>query len=679
MATSTEAPTSAITIRVGREDIEVKRLAPEPSSQLQMPRHEATFIKAFERAHEAGHLPTTPDEQMIRAFSRATIETPKALVGRIEAGVTTLSTDIADVSVVRTTVSCLGVLPGDQPRGAATGGRVTQVPDPVENVAESEALDGLRVLTFKDPQHLRAWSADAIARSLERAKKRGRPSDIGATGTRRPISASMVRIDFEDGTESQWVLMASDGISRLSVCAASILGVIDKKPEEAAKVVAAALIPDNLDEASRPHDLVRAMAKHHAQWVAHYLAHVTEDGPDEEGVRVRQYLSLPADVYLLAVDSETGQPHEMESAMQGIVSDTHTDVDGWAPEDQARHTVIRALTQMVEDGHIGEEFYRLCTGRAPATVSDEIFEPEEGVSADRVLLRRAVTILAVLLDGNTYTTFKRALRQFSTHGRLDLAKTVNYVAPLVCEPWGTAKPITKAWGYGGAVPPALSSISLIPTHPADYLDLVKVALDKEDPDKAEDARVELALAGGTALLADGVLSAALVGGAGGSKEPISFRGPVNAAVDALTRTEDGLIILALAANHFSPSVEADKARLPQIDHTKEDKVSRDGAGKIRVVTLRQIADIAVQGDPSRKTDKGDNDDAEDKPEEDDEQVLRRLAAELVVTVHNLKQDVDQVVSQQGLLGGASTGLSPEDKAAMLADLTPALTTIATLQ
>lgn len=679
MATITEAPSGVITIRVGREDIEVKRLAPEPCNHLQMPRHEATFIKAFERAEAGGHLPAVPDEQMIRAFSRAASEAPKAVVGRIESGITTLSTDIADVSVVRTTVSCLGVLPGDQPRGAATGGRVTQVPDPVENIEESEALDGLRVLTFEDPRHLRNWSADAIARSLERAKKRGRPSDIGATGTRRPISASMVLIEFEDGTTSQWVLMASDGISRLSVCAAAILGVIDKKPEDAAKVVAEALIPDNLDEDSGPHDLVRAMAKHHTKWIDQYLDHVTDDGPDEDAVRIRQYLALPADVYLLAVDSETGDPHEMESAMQGIVSDTHTDVDGWAAEDQARHTVIRALTHMAENEDISEDFYRLCSGRAPATVSDDIFEPEVGVSDNQVLLRRAVTILAVLLDWDTYSTFKRALRQFSGHARLDLAKTVNYVAPLVCEPWGTAKPITKAWGYGGPVPPALESISLIPKHPADYLDLVEVALNTEDPDGADAARVELALAGGTSLLADGVLSAAIVGGAGGSKEPINFRGPVNTVVDALTKTEDGLTILALAANHFSPTVEADKARPPQLDHKKADKVKRDGAGKPHRVTLRQIADLAVQGDPSRKTDKGDNNDPKFKPQEDDEQMLRRLAADLVVTVHNLKQDVDQVVSQQGIAGGASTGLSPEDKAAMLVDLTPALTTIAGLQ
>lgn len=679
MANMPEAPSSAITIRVGREDIEVKRLAPEPSKHPQMPRHEATFIRAFERAQSNALLSTVPDVQMIRAFSRATSEAPKAVVGRIESGITTLSTDIADVSVLRTAMSCLSVLPGDQPRGAATGGRATQVPDPVENIEESEAHDGLRVLIFNNPQHVRDWSADAIARSLERAKKRGRQSDIGATGTRRPISVSMVLIEFEDGTASQWVPMASDGISRLSVCAASILGVIDKKPEDAAKVVATALVPDNLDEASGSHELVRNMAKHHTKWVNEYLDHVTDEGPDEDGVRIRQYLVLPADVYLLAVDSETGDPHEMESAMQGIVSDTHTDVDGWAPEDQARHAVIRALTQMVENDMISEDFYRLCTGRAPATVSDEIFEPEDGVSEDQVLLRRAVTILALLLDGDMYSTFKRALRQFGGHGRLDLAKTVNYMAPLVCEPWGTAKPITRAWAYGGPVPPALESMSLIPQHPADYLDLVDIALDEDDPDAAEAARVELALAGGTALLADGVLSAALVGGAGGSKESIAFRGPVNVAVDALTKTEDGLTILALAANNFSPTVEADKARPPQIDHEKSDKVKRDGTGKPHRVTLRQIADLAVQGDPSRKTDKSGDNDPMPKVEEDDEQMLRRLAAGLILTVHNLKQDVDQVVSQQDTAGGASTGLSQDDKNTMLADLTPALTTIAGLQ
>lgn len=678
MVKNTATQSNVMTIRVGREDVEVKRLAPEPIKPAQLPRHEATFIRAFERAADERLVPSVPDENMIRALSRAVIEQPKAVVARIESGVTTLSTDIADVSVLRTSLSCLGVLPGDQPRGAASGGRATQVPDPVENIEESDDLEGLRVLTFASIQHLRDWSADAIARSLVRAKKRGRPSDIGATGTRRPISVSMVLIEFEDGTASQWVPMASDGISRISVCAASVLGVIDRTPEDAAKVVAAALVSDDLDEESRSHDLVRQMARRHNKQIDAYEDHVTDEGPDEDGVRIRQFLGLPADVYLLAVDSETGGPHEMESAMQGIVSDTHTDVDSWAPEDQARHTVIRALTQMAEDGSISEDFYRLCTGRGPASLSDEIFEPEDGVSDDRVLLRRAVTVMAVLLDYNMYSTFKRALRQFGGHGRINLDKTLNYVAPLVCEPWGTAKPITKAWGYGGPVPPGLEQINLTPTHPADYLDLVDTAMDETDPEAAEAARIELALAGGTALLADGVLSAALVGGAGGSKEPISFRGPVNVAVDALTRTEDGLITLALAANAFAPTVAADKARPPQIDHSKDDKVQRDGTGKPHRVTLRQIADMAVAGDPSRRSDKGAEEDPEEEAEESDEDMLRRLAADLISTVHNLRQDVDQVSTLRSTTG-ATAGLSDDDKAAMVADLSASLATIAGLQ
>ena len=88
-----------ITIRVGRDDVEIKRLAPAPAKYPQLPRHEANFIRAFKHAEDQGLLPSVPEEGMIRALSRAVAEDPKAVTARIESGVTTLSTDIADVSV----------------------------------------------------------------------------------------------------------------------------------------------------------------------------------------------------------------------------------------------------------------------------------------------------------------------------------------------------------------------------------------------------------------------------------------------------------------------------------------------------------------------------------------------------------------------------------------------------
>lgn len=689
MATSSSAEVASATVdsydgvlvRVGRDDVEVKRLAPEPVEHAALGRHEALFLRSFTRAEQAGLISSAPPEDMVRAFARSIAEDPKTVVGRLETGITMLSTDIADVSVIRTVFSCFGVLPGDQPRGAATGGRPTQAPDPAEDPEVVEENLGLRALVFEDLDHLRRWCSDAIARSLVRAKKRGRPQEIASTGTRRPISVSMVLLQFEDGTPDQWVPMASDGISRLSVCLAGVLDLVDKDPTVAAKTIVDTLLPSNaLTSASRSNDLARRMQRQHHKQVEAYEEHVTDDGPDEEGIRIRQFLTLPADVYLLATDSETGEPHTMESAMQGVVSDTHTGVDGWAPEDQARHTVIRALTKMLENGDVTETFYGLCTGRAnPDVVDDEIHPSEDDVDESKVLLRRAVSIMAVLSSQVMFDILKKGLREFGGHRQLTLNQVVEYIAPLVCEPWGTRKPMTKAWNYGGPVLADLRYTTLVPKHPANYLDLVEVALDEDSSDDEVDAaRLELALAGGTALLADGVLTTAVVGGSGGSKTKLDFRGAVNTTIDALTQTDEGLTLLAIAANAFNPAQKAEKSRLPAVDMEREDRVQRDKAKVVVGVTEKQIATLAAEGDPTRATNKDDEDDDSSDEEQTEEELLQELAAELPEAAQAFLKDVEQVKHLRDQTG-ATTGLSEEDLDALHDVLMAAIKLIGKLQ
>lgn len=680
MSSNSFVTNDTTTIRVGRDAVEVKRLAPEPVFRPALPRHEATFLRAFSRAEDAGLINEVPPEEMIRALSRAIADDPKTAVARIESGISELTTDIADVSVLRLTFSCLSVLPGDQPRGAATGGRPTQVPDPLEDLDEAADNLGLRVLTFENVKHLQDWCADAIARSLTRAKRRGRPQEIAATGTRRPISVSLVLLKFEDGTPSQWVPLVSDGISRLSVCAAGVLGVVDKAPEVAARKIAETLVAASvLNGESRSNDLVRRMQRNYQKQVERYENHVTEDGPDEVGVQIRQFLTLPADLYLLATESGTAEPHALETAMQGIVSDTHTGVDGWDPEDKSRHTIMRALAKMVEVDAISETFHSLCSGRVPAAVVDEVHEPEEGVRDDRVLLRRAVSILAVLAGQENFELLKKALREFGGHPQLTVNQVVEYIAPLVCEPWGTNKPMTKAWNYGGPVLPGLRYTDLVPVHPVDYLDLVEVAIDDDSTEEeVEAACFELALAGGTALLADGVLTTAVVGGSGGARTKLAFRGPVNAAIDALTETEEGLTLLAIGANEFNPQGRADKSRLPDVDFGKRDRIQRDGQHIPVAVTEVRIAELAAEGDPARAT----NGDDADEPEDDQKEqspgdIIRALAESLPDGAHNLLKQIREVrdLSRQS---NESTGLSEDDRDTIHDDLSEALKIIGRL-
>jgi hypothetical protein len=601
------------TVHIGRDEVEVTRLAHAPFMQRAGLDDETRFVSAFRDATSTGTLPAHPPESLSRAFARASIIDPEVATTRIRNGIVTDLTDSADISVLRSAFSPLTVLPGEQPRGGAAGGRPGQVREPGEGSDAHAARLGLRVLAFDDTDHLRDWCADALTRSLTRAHKRGRPEEIAATGVRRPVAAYMALLQFDDGTASQWVPMLSDGISRLAVCAAGLLGLLDQDPTSAAETVARHLLPvHTLTPTSSAHELARRMRRNHQTSLDTYARHLDEDGVDEDGVRMRQFMTLPVDLHLLAVDAVTGEAHPMEPAMESVVSDCHTGVDGWAHEDDSRHCALRAIKRLVRAGLLGQDLFDLCANRADLETSTLLRQPPspgldaphdhtshdaevDPVDRDKLLLRRAVTVMSTLLGPATYPGLKSALRATSGLPRLTLNQVVDFVAPLVCEPWGTMKPITRAWAYGGPVPTWIRETSLRPVHPADYLALVAIALDPRVSEAdTTAARLELALAGGTALLADGVLTTALVGGSGSASTPLPFRGSVSAAVDALTGTEEGLTALAVAANHFRPSRSARSARLPALDLDRPDKVARDGVGVPVRITETILAEYAAR-------------------------------------------------------------------------------------
>ncbi|WP_134765126.1 hypothetical protein [Nocardioides sp. 1609] len=608
------APQSRRFVHLNRDKIDITRMAPPPALETVTTSTETEYIAALTHAFSTGLLPQLLPDSFGRALARTSVAEPALTITRIRTGIVTDVTDTADIAVVRMRFSPMTILPGEQPRGGAAGGRPTQVREPTAGNEPVADRLGLRVLKFNDTDHLRAWCADALSRSLDRAMKRGRPQEIAATGVRRPVSAAMVLLQFEDGTSSQWAPMLSDGISRLAVCGAALLGQLDVDPVSAAEVIASHLVPASVLTPSSPaHELTRRMRRNHQSFIEQYKRHVDEHGADEDGVRLRQFLTMPADLHLLATDPETGNPHAMEPVMEAVVSDSHTGVDAWDAEDESRHTAFRALKKLAANAAISTELYDLCANRSdprdtgilrtrlaeshrlPHDENPQVVDRDLDVDHDQLLLRRAVTLMATLLGPSTYSQFKTALRDVSGRQRLTLNQVIDYLSPLVCEPWGTLKPITRAWAYGGPVPPSIGETTLVPLHPPDYLALVAIALNPAEPATAiTHARLELALAGGTALIADGVLTTTIVGGSGSALSPLPFRGPVNAAVDALTHTEEGLTALAVAANHFKPGRSLRTARLPAIDMRQPDRVARDGVGIPIRTTETVLANYAAQ-------------------------------------------------------------------------------------
>lgn len=673
MSITPEHPSTSATTRphrvihLGADEVAVARLAPEPIQHRPTAAHELGYITALAEAVERGVLPGRPPDGFGRALARAATDDPRSVIARIRNGLVTAHTEVSDVAVLRTRVSPFTVLPGEQPRGAAAGGRPGQVREPGAGQDAAASRLGLRVLHFDDLAHLHAWVADSLGRSLTRAIKRGRPQEIANTGVRRPVLASMVLLTFADGTAPQWAPMLSDGISRLAVCAASLLGVLDSEPHAAASAVADGLlnVGRGLTPSSPTYELARRMRRHHDSLVRQYRAHLTDEAdapgssgaPDESGVKIRQFLTLPVDLHLLAIDPTDGEPRPMETALETLVSDVHLGVDGWSHDDEGRHTATRALKRLAANGDITSDLLQLCMGsrdvqQVPelrpspigyATSSDpmptahDAIRPAAIAEQDRLLLRRAVSLMTMLLGPHLYPTVKSALREVSGRPRLTMQQTVEYVAPLLYEPWGTQKPATKAWAYGGPVPSWIRDTQITPAHPADYLELVQIAL---DPNAASHsvtaAQLELALAGGTALIADGILTTALVGGSGGSTSSLAFRGTINATVEALTQTEEGLTALAVAANHFRPSQNIRSARLPAIDLDQPDRVARDGMGIAIRTTEVALAHIAAQGGAVAHEGQPTSDAVEPTPMQNLQARARHLPREARTMLHGVK-------------------------------------------
>lgn len=165
----------------------------------------------------------------------------------------------------------------------------------------------------------------------------------------------------------------------------------------------------------------------------------------------------------------------------------------------------------------------------------------------------------------------------------------------------------------------------------------------------------------------------MVGGSGGSRFALAFRGSVDAVVAALTRTEEGLTQLALAANAFRPARLARDARLPSVDMTSADRIARDGLGFALPVTQKQIAQLAAAADSEHEDGEGDRS-GSGSDEPTPEGLLQRLAAALPSSSSAVRKQFEDVLSRQETLR-APTALSSEDRRAILENLQAATTTM----
>jgi len=521
-------------VHVGSTAVEVVALAAEPSLET-LPRHEASFLRAVTTA--LGDR--APDLELVRAFSRAVADPARALA-KLDAPLDWTGTAHGPVVSVRADVLACGVLPGPQPRGRTGRDYRSTLEPTVEHTDRGQIR-----LVFDDVEHFVRWLQDSIARTMDRAIKRNRHLEIAATGVRRDVACHLAVIAFRDGSADQHVVLVRDGISRWTSAQVLRLGLASKAPAEAAALIVGELVPKvKLTTTTDTRALSKQMHVVAMKVQQEYEDNLTPTGPTERALLLRQAGRMPATTHLALRDEGPG----LAAAIDRIVADVHTDVEKWDEEDADYHQVRTVLEAMHDNGTLPDEVYDL--------LSDAGTPP----------LRRGVELAAFAM-GAGFESIKTEMRRQGIFKSVWARRVAELLGPVVTEPWSQVKGVGTVWGYDGAL--HVLGRPLIPSHPADYLDLVAPAVAGD-----ADARDELRIAGSIALISNGVVTTSIIGGAGGSQR--RARMSLNTLFGRLCGSEEGLIQLAIAANTFAPTSAVNP--VPAVDMTKPDRIQRDGAG-----------------------------------------------------------------------------------------------------
>ena len=608
------------TLRIGKEMVKVVSYAPEPSL-VTLARHEASFIKTLTTAMDG----RAPETGLIRTLSRSVAD-PEKTLAKIDAPLDWTGTAHGPVISVRTDVLACGVLPGPQPRGR-TGRDHRSTSEPTVEHTEKGQIR----LAFESIDHFVRWLQDSIARTMARAIKRGRHLEIAATGVRRDVACHLAVLSFRDGSADQDVMLVRDGISRWTSAHVLRLGLAATAPAEAAAQIVNDLVPKaKLVTTTDTRALSKQMHVVATKVQQEYDDNITPTGPTERAILLRQASRMPATIHLARRDEGPG----LAAAIDRIVADVHTDVEKWDEEDADYHQVRTVLEAMHDNGTLSDELY-------------DLLNDTEGSP-----LRRAVDLAAFAM-GEGFESIKTEMRNQGIFKAVWARRVTELMGPVVTEPWSQIKGVGTVWGYDGALP--VLGRTMIPSHPNDYLDLVGPALEGD-----EDARDELRIAGSIALISNGIVTTSIIGGPGGAKRD---RMSLNRLFGTLSKTEEGLIQLAIAANTFDPASMVNP--IPAVDMSREDKVQRDGAGAptggAQGTGMMGPDLVSLVKDLGADTGDGDN----GAKEEDPKVVADRLVSDGLLTLEDGIRDLHScldLIERNRIPGGRASAVIAHTKA-----------------
>ncbi|WP_053688336.1 hypothetical protein [Streptomyces sp. WM6372] len=488
------------------------------------------------------------------------------------------------------------LFPGLQPR---TGQEAYPVPDPQVHgdVGEDGEPHANVVYTYRDASHLRMHLQQTIT-GTRRANPEPYDQSILARRITRAVIAHPCRIAFLDGSESIDVLVVRDGITRLTSAWALLTDKESPTPEDIARTATDVLMAEKPQRRGAEKPLGQRMAVGRQQALAELRAEFYKGlggtQPADRSVRLGQTLAVPAQITVgLRRHHTAGLPADevFDDAVRSILASVHVEFKAWETAAQNVEVGSRALRRVhlgggsgasLLDGVVGLALGRRSYAELPLVFGDQRIPGSP--------LWRAVYLVHHLTRPEIFEQVKKHAKDIKGTRRMEIAGYAELLGPIIDLPWRGQKKASlvqarNAWTNGGVLTRAVMDPGWAPAPCDDFTRLVAPALAGDT-----DARETLAVAGGVALIADKLITRN-VGSAVGRTVP--WRSNVNNVVAGLTQTEDGLWILATAANSFDAARECvnsftpqqlggrDTSRMytiPDIDLTRPDKRRKDRGG-----------------------------------------------------------------------------------------------------
>ncbi|RSS66783.1 hypothetical protein [Streptomyces sp. WAC06614] len=565
------------------------------------------------------------------------------------------------------------LFPGLQPR---TGQEALPVDDPV--VLGDLGHDGeplaCVVYTYRDIAHLRAHLRQTITET-RRANPNPYDQSILARRITRAVIAHPARLEFEDGTEPVDILVVRDGITRLTSAWALLTGEESPTPDQIARTAGDLLLAEKPQRrgAEKPRSQRMALGRRDAlaELRAEFYQGLGGGQPADRSVRLGQTLVVPAQITVgLRRHGTTTLPAEevFDDAVRSILASLHVEFKAWESAAQNVEVGSRALRRV----HLnGQSETRLLEGVVALALGRRRPEELPEVFGDRRIpgtpLWRAVYLVHHLTRDDVFREVKRHAKDIKGTRQMKTAGYAELLGPIIDLPWRGAKSASlkqarNAWANGGVLTKAvLGHWTPIPCD--DFTHLVPAAHEGDT-----DARQTLTVAGGTALLADKLITRN-VGSAVGNTVP--WRSNVDQVVAGLAESHEGLWMLAVAANAFDADRECvnsfsatqllgkDKTEMytiPDVDPEHPDRLRKDqgGVASLALTPWR----VVEASDPVRAQAL---DEEKDRASEDTMtvgEVLDQKRRDLVVAVEAARQRLDALLDYAKTPEAKQTTLEP---------------------